>query len=252
MRRGRDSMRVRFTPRWESSPRQPTSQPGAWSPPPQNTIEVRAGSPAAGSEASDARASQTKRVALSGWSSTSASRTRQPYSSAARRDPSATEGPAAARTDSTASAVEGAMTSSAWGRRSRRNRAHWAVAWGWETTRVTSARSSSRAATRQWWIGCTTSATMRTPPARGGGGPRGAPRGPRGGFSDGTAALFAPPPPHRHDRLVDGWVRHLLDLARRGRSEGLLAEGPGGPQEGDAPQAGVPAIAASMASRSSG
>ena len=46
-------------------------------------------------------------------------------------------------TVSTASAVEGAVTRSAPGRRSRRKRAHWALAWGWDTTRVTSSSARS-------------------------------------------------------------------------------------------------------------
>ena len=44
----------------------------------------------------------------------------------------------------TASAVDGALTRSAFGRCSRRKRAHWAVACGCETTRSTVASESSR------------------------------------------------------------------------------------------------------------
>ena len=39
------------------------------------------------------------------------------------------------------------------------------MAWGWESTRVTSEGSSGRAAIRLWWMGWTTSAEMRTPSA---------------------------------------------------------------------------------------
>jgi hypothetical protein len=42
------------------------------------------------------------------------------------------------------------------------NRAHWAVAWGWETTVSISESSSGARAIRQWRIGWMTSPTMAT------------------------------------------------------------------------------------------
>ena len=41
-------------------------------------------------------------------------------------------------------------------------RAHWALAWGWETTTSISDSSSAVRAIRQWRIGCTTSPTIAT------------------------------------------------------------------------------------------
>ena len=57
---------------------------------------------------------------------------------------------------------------------------------------------------------------------------------------------------HRHHGLVDGRVGDLLDPGRRGRPQGLLAVGPGGAEIPDPGQAGVAAIAASIAWTSSG
>ena len=75
-RSGRDSIRVRFTSRSANSDRQRTSQPGPDEPAPQNSSAVLKRSPPAGGV--PARASQTKRVSLSGWSSTFSRRIVQP------------------------------------------------------------------------------------------------------------------------------------------------------------------------------
>ena len=62
----------------------------------------------------------------------------------------------------TASAVLLAATTSTPARRSRRKRAHCALAWGCDTTRSISSRASLVRAINVCWIGCTTSPTIST------------------------------------------------------------------------------------------
>ena len=159
--------------------------------------------------------------------------------------------------DSTASAVEGAVITSAPGSRSRRKRAHWAVACGWETTRVTSPNESGRAAITQWWMGWITSAAMRTPVASMASvssvaGHRALQRVLDRHHRPVDRALL-----HRHHRLVDRGVGHLLHPGRGRRPQCLLAVGARGAEEGDphvsaAARAGGPVTAVAMASSSSG
>ena len=101
--------------------------------------------------------------------------------------------PSPLRTFMTASAVEGAVTRSARGSRSRRKRAHWALAWGCDTTRVIRSSGISPAATRQWWIGCTTSPAIRTRSASPASASSVAATPPSSAFSIGTTARSTSP-----------------------------------------------------------
>src|SRR3954465_5525829 len=194
-RRGRDSMRVRLTPRSANSARQRTSQPGASSAGSQNTSAVFPRPPAAAGGAS--RATHTKRVSLPGGSSTPSSSTSQPYSPAAPLLPIAAHGVSSATgrsaTTRTASAVEAAGTTVARGRRVRRKPAHWPLACGCEATAAM--RSSGRAARaiRQWWMGCTSSPAIWTPPSSAASASSVALTAPSREFSIGTSARSTRP-----------------------------------------------------------
>ena len=166
------------------------------------------------------------------------------------REPSAAQGSPESRTVRTASAVEVAGTSSAPARLSRRKRPHCAVAWGWDSTRVTSASSSGAAAIRLWWIGWTTSAEIRTPSASPASASSVAATPPSSEFSIGTTARSVSP---SWTAMTVSWtVEHGTASTSPGRrcEQGLLRVGPGGPQERDGEH--QPASAVSSASRSSG
>src|SRR3954469_11626324 len=110
-------MRVRLTPRNANSLRQRTSHPGDRSPAPAKPPDVFHAAPSAGpaSGAAPAAASQTKRVALSGASSTASRRMRHPYSAAADRGPRAAHGASVEATSRTASAVDVVARTAAFG-----------------------------------------------------------------------------------------------------------------------------------------
>ena len=106
--------------------------------------------------------SQTNRVSLPARSSTPASNTWQPYTSAAIRLPSAAQRSPCSATSRTASAVELVVITRAPGSRVRMKRVHCAFAWGWETTTSISSSSSSSRAIRHWRIAWTVSPTIAT------------------------------------------------------------------------------------------
>ncbi len=76
--------------------------------------------------------------------------------------PSAAQGWSDSATIRTASAVLWAPMTSAWLNRLRRKLAHWALAWGWDSTRSMDSSGSCVRAISVCAIGCTTSPTICT------------------------------------------------------------------------------------------
>ena len=128
---GRDSILLRFTPRSANARSASMREPGASGSPQKTTEVLKKAVPWRDDRCSVATclsASHMNLVSFSGWSSTPSSSTRQSFSSADSRVPSAAQGRSASATILTASAVLGVATTSACPRRSRRNRAHCAFA----------------------------------------------------------------------------------------------------------------------------
>ena len=187
-------------------------------------------------------------------------RTRQSYSAAAERGPSAAHGASVAATSRTASAVDVVARSVAPGSSARRNRAHWPSGCGCDT-RPRSRRARPVAAIRQLRIASTVSPTIATSRASRASASSVALTPPSSEFSIGTSARsIAPPWTAMTVSWIDGNGRARPRRRRRGRRpHRLLAERAGGPEVAQAHQrrcsalSGTsPASATRIASCSSG
>ena len=162
-RRGRDSIRVRLTSRSANSARQRTSQPARSSVGSQNISAVfqRAADRRIRRLAGDPHEARLRARAGP------RRRRRAPRSRRARPPRGCRARPTARRrsrsaTIRTASAVEAASTTAAFGSRVRRNVAHWPLACGCEATAAIRSSSIGSRAIRQWWIGSTSSPAICT------------------------------------------------------------------------------------------